>query len=64
VLTLYPVIADPLLAGAVHDTVALAFPAPAVGLDGAAGTVAGVTAFEALDGAPVPAALVAVTVKV
>ena len=45
-------------------TVAWAFPPIAVPMVGAPGTVAGVTAFEAADGAPVPTKFVAVTVKV
>ena len=45
-------------------TVAWAFPPVAVPMVGAPGTVTGVTAFEAADAAPVPAELVAVTVKV
>jgi hypothetical protein len=45
-------------------TVALLFPAVAVPIVGAPGTVAGVTLLEAADAAPVPTPLVAVTVKV
>ena len=54
----------PFEAGGVHDTEAEALPAVAVTLVGAPGTVAGVTLLEADEGAPVPTALVAVTVKV
>ena len=54
----------PFEAGAVHDTEAEALPAVAVTPVGASGTVAGVTLLEADEGAPVPAVLVAVTVKV
>jgi hypothetical protein len=54
----------PLLAGAVNVTVAWAFPAVAVPIVGAPGTVEGVTEFEAELAGPVPIALVAVTVKV
>ena len=54
----------PLLAGAVQVTVAEALPAVADTPVGAPGTVAGVTAVEAAEAAPVPAPLVAVTVKV
>ena len=54
----------PLEAGAVKDTVACAFPAVAETPVGAPGTVAGVTELEAALAAPVPAALVALTVKV
>ena len=52
--------------GAVHDTVALAFPAVAVTLVGAAGAVGavGVTGAEAVDSGPVPMTLVALTVNV
>jgi hypothetical protein len=53
-----------LLAGAVKLTVALLFPAVAVPIVGAPGTVAGVTLLEAAEAAPVPTPLVAVTVKV
>src|ERR1700693_5419523 len=66
-VTVYPVIAEPpLLAGAVKVTVAVALPAVAVPMVGAPGTAppAGVTLFEAAEAAPVPLALVAVTVKV
>ena len=57
----------PPLAGAVHVTVALALPAAAltpVGAEGAVCVPAGVTAFEAEEGGPVPIALVAATVNV
>ena len=54
----------PLLAGAVNATLALALPAVATPIVGAPGTVAGVTLFDAAEAAPVPALLVAVTVKV
>ena len=57
-------IALPPLAGADHVTVAEAFPATADGAEGAPGTVAGVTGDEADEAGPVPAALVADTVKV
>ena len=50
--------------GALNDTVARALPRTAVAPVGASGTVTGVTEFEALDEAPVPAALVAVTTNV
>ena len=55
---------EPLEAGAVQETVALALAAVAVTLVGAPGTVAGVTELEAVLAEPVPTALVAVTVKV
>jgi hypothetical protein len=59
------VIADPpLLAGAVNATLACALPAVALPIVGAPGTVAGVTALEAPDAAPVPTPFAAVTVKV
>ena len=51
-------------AGAVHETVADALPATAATPEGTLGVVAGVTAFEAVEDAEVPAPLVAVTVKV
>jgi len=60
----YEVIALPLLAGAVHDTVAEVLPDVAVTPVGAPGAVAGVTEFDAADALPVPTALVAVTVNV
>ena len=56
-----------MLAGAVKVTVALALPALAVPMIGAPGTVAGalgVTLFDAADAAPVPIALVALTINV
>ena len=56
----------PPVAPGVKVTVACVLPAVAVPIVGAAGTVttAGVTALEAADAGPVPATLVAVTVKV
>ena len=63
-VTVYPVIAlPPLLTGGVKLTLACAFPPVAVTEVGAPGTVAGVTLFDAADGALEPAALVATTVK-
>ena len=64
-VTVYPVIAEPpLLEGAVQLIDAEAFPPVAFTLVGAPGTVAGVTAFDALEAGPVPTPLVAVTVNV
>ena len=58
-------IADPPFdAGAVQETVACALPPVAVTLVGARGGPSGVTLFEAAEAGPLPAALVAVTVKV
>ena len=54
----------PLLPGAVKLTVAWALPAVAVPIVGAVGTVAGVTLFDAADGALLPIALVAIAVQV
>ena len=54
----------PSLTGGVKLTLADRFPAVAVTAVGAPGTVAGVTLFEAVDGALEPAAFVATTVKV
>jgi hypothetical protein len=54
----------PFEAGAVHDTVAWPLPAVANTPVGAPGTVMGVTLFEAAEAGPLPAALVAVTLKV
>jgi hypothetical protein len=62
--TVYPVIGEPLAAGA--EKVTETWPAPvtvAVPMVGASGTSAGVTEFEAAEAAPVPAEFVAVTVK-
>jgi hypothetical protein len=58
------IVEPPLDEGAVKATETLALPAVAVPIVGAPGTVAGVAEFEAEDGAPVPTALVAVTVQV
>jgi hypothetical protein len=63
-VTVYEVIALPFAAGAVKVTVAAALPRTALTAVGAPGTAAGVTATEAADAELVPAALVAVTVKV
>ena len=54
----------PFEAGAVQDTAALAAPAVALTIVGAPGVAIGVTDPDAVDAEPVPAALVAVTVKV
>ena len=61
---MYPVIADPPVAGAVQETVSASAAVVTVGADGVAGTVVTVTAADAEEAADVPAALVAVTVKV
>jgi hypothetical protein len=53
-----------LLEGALHVTDAEALPGDAVPMVGAPGTVAGVTAFEALENEPVPTVLMAATLKV
>jgi hypothetical protein len=53
-----------LLAGAVKATLALALPAITVVTAGAPGTVDGVTLLLAVEAAPAPSALLAVTVKV
>jgi hypothetical protein len=50
-------------AGALKLTLAWACPAVAVPIMGGSGTVKGTTALDAVDGGPVPAPLVAVTVK-
>ena len=64
-VTLYEIMGlPPSEVGGVKVTVAWAFPAVAVPIVGAPGTVAGVTLFEGLDEGPVPTPLVAVTVKV
>ena len=54
----------PFDAGGVNATEACPLPAVAVPTVGVPGTDAAVTEFEAADAAPVPAALVAVTVRV
>jgi hypothetical protein len=56
--------APPVFVGAVKLTEAVVLPAVAVPIPGAPGTVAGITPLEAFDAVPVPAPLVAVTVKV
>jgi hypothetical protein len=64
-VTVYPVTAEPPSdSGTAHVTLARALPRLAATLRGAPGTVRGVTLLEAEEEAPVPAALVAVTVKV
>src|SRR5260370_282653 len=54
----------PLEAGAVQGTVACPLPAVALTAVGAPGTVAGVTALEAIEARPVPPEVVAATVDV
>ena len=62
---MYDVIdAPPLNPGALKVIVACSFPATALTLVGAFGTVAGVTEFDALDAVLVPTEFVAVTVNV
>ena len=64
-VTEYPVIADPPFeAGAVQEIVACLYPAVPVTEVGAPGTVAGITADDALDATESPATLVATTVNV
>ena len=63
-VTVYPVIAAPFEAGAVHETVAEAFAATAETPVGASGTVAGVTAVEAEEGKESPREFIAITVNV
>jgi hypothetical protein len=66
-VTVYLVIAElPKLAGAVHDTVAAAFPGAATTREGACGVFGddGVTAALGNDAGEAPAALLAVTVNV
>ena len=58
------IVEPPLDVGAVQVTVAWPLPAVAATLVGAPGAAAGVTLLEAAEAAPVPAELVAVTVKV
>ncbi len=54
----------PLYPGGLKDTVACAFPATALGLVGELGTLKVVTAADADEATELPAALVALTVKV
>jgi hypothetical protein len=56
--------ADPPVAGAVHETVSLSTPAVAVGLPGVFGTVVAVMLAEAEEASDVPYEFVAVTVNV
>jgi hypothetical protein len=59
------VIAEPpVLEGAVHDTTTWVEPNTPETLVGTPGTVAGMTAADAVDAEPVPATFVAVTVNV
>jgi len=62
--TVYAEMADPLLAGAVHDTAASVSPGVAVTDVGTPGDPAGVVAADARDAEEVPLELVAVTVNV
>jgi hypothetical protein len=61
--TTYPVIAEPPVAGAVHDTSTTVFPDTPVTLVGASGTVDGMTGSLAADTGPVPFTLIALTRK-
>ena len=64
-VTVYAIIDEPpLLTGAVNATTAWVFPAVAVPIIGAPGTVDGITEFEAILGELLPFELVAITVKV
>lgn len=64
-VTVYPVTAEPPSAsGTAHVTLARALPRVTATLRGAPGTVRGVMPLDAEEVAPVPAAFVAVTVKV
>ena len=64
-VTLYPVIADPPSdVGALHVSMTSVFPAVVATEVGAPGTVRGVTALEGEDTNELPAAFVAITVKV
>ena len=63
-VTVYPVIASPFAAGAIHETIACRLCATALTLAGALGTSAGTTAFDGDERALVPNAFEAVTVKV
>jgi hypothetical protein len=58
------IVDPPLLAGAVKATVACVSPGVATPMTGAPGIVAGVTLLDAAEAAPVPMALMAVTVNV
>ena len=63
-ITLYSMIAEPLLGDAVHDTVADWLPRVAVTFVGTPGKVAGMTSAEAIDAADVPTEFTAFTVNV
>ena len=64
-MTVYPVMAEPLiLMGGSQETVADAFDATAVTLIGTDGTALTAMLVDAVEAAEVPAALVAVTLKV
>ena len=64
-MTVYPVMAEPLmLTGGSQETVADAFDATAVTLIGTDGTALTAMLVDAVEAAEVPAALVAVTLKV
>jgi hypothetical protein len=63
-VTVYPVIALPPVDGAVHDTTTWVLPNTPDTPVGAAGTVDGMIAVDAVDAEPVPTAFVAVTVNV
>ena len=64
-MTVYPVMAEPLmLTGGSQETVADAFDATAVTLIGTDGTALTAMLVDAAEAAEVPAALVAVTLKV
>ena len=63
-VTVYEVVVEPSSKPGVHVTVAVWIPAVATTPVGASGTVEGVTLFDGAEAAPVPSALVPVTVKV
>ena len=64
-VTVYPVIAEPpVVVGANQETVTCPFPRTPVTVLGTPGTVAGVTATEAVEASELPTAFVATTVKV
>ena len=63
-VTVYPVMAEPPVSGAVNDTVACLLPAVTKTVVGTPGTVAGVIEVEGFEAFPCPTAFLAFTVNV
>ena len=64
VVAVYPVIGVPFVAGALQVTTRRCVPRVTEGVSGVAGTPAGVTGNDGVEGSLVPSVLVPVTVKV